>query len=269
MNMSKLKPAIMRRTSICTAVGIAVTMGMVLMPFLVKPVMADDEAAVCDTETVAAPEGSSAEYTYKLDSNCTLHIGPVSLPSRDVDGIEIYPIQQHDKVRRIVFDKPEQTSLNVNSSYLFYGYPKVESIEGVDKLDVSHVMQFENAFAGLNLKESVDLSSWDISKAYNFQSMFQGSNLDGFKGLGKFTFDLSNKVQWNAKNFNSMFADTTSTEDVDLSGWTFLHPRESNGVLFNSMFKNARTPRIDVSSLSDLNIGTGAMSMFANTNTDI
>ena len=269
MNMSKLKPAIMRRTSICTAVGIAVTMGMVLMPFLVKPVMADDEAAVCDTETVAAPEGSSAEYTYKLDSNCTLHIGPVSLPSRDVDGIEIYPIQQHDKVRRIVFDKPEQTSLNVNSSYLFYGYPKVESIEGIDKLDVSHVMQFENAFAGLNLKEPVDLSSWNISKAYNFQSMFERSNLEGFKGLGKFTFDLNDKVQPYSRNFQLMFKDATSTEGIDLSGWTFLHPQESNGVLFNSIFENAKTPKIDVSSFSDLDIGNGATGMFANTSTDI
>ena len=267
--MIKLKQAIMKRSSIHVIVGIAVALGMVLMPFLVKPVMADDEAAVCDPETVAAPGGSSAEYTYKLDPDCTLHIGPTNLPSRYVNFNIVYPIQQHDKVRKIVFYDPEHTSLNENSSYLFYGYPKVESIEGVDRLNVSNVKEFDNAFAGLDLKEPVDLSSWDMSTAWNFNSMFQGSNLDGFKGLGKFTFNLSNKVQWNSREYQAMFKDTTSTKGIDLSGWKFLNPNESNGLGFNLMFDGARTPRIDVSSFSDLNIGTGASGMFANTNTDI
>lgn len=259
--MIKLKPTIMKRGFIYSTIGVAVVLGMILMPFLVKPALADE---VCSPETLPDNSGK-ADYVYKLDTDCTLYIGPTNIPSRNAPS----PIQQHDKVRKIVFESPEQTSLNEDSSYLFYGYPNVKSIEGIDKLDVSHVAEFKNAFAGLDLKEPVDLSSWDISKAWNFQSMFESSKLDGFNGLDKFTFNLSNKIQWYSRDFQLMFKDTTSTKGIDLSGWTFLNPNESNGVLFNSMFDGARTPRINVNSLSDLNIGTGAMGMFANTNTDI
>lgn len=260
------KLAIIKNRRTVVVISLTSIIAMVLMPFLVKPAMADngENAAVCDPEMVDDTSGK-ADYVYKLDTDCTLHIGPTNIPSRN----EPSPIQQHDKVRRIVFDDPEKTSLDEYSSYLFYGYPNVKSIEGLDKLDVSHVMQFANTFAGLNLEEPADLSSWNVSTAWNFQSMFQGSNLDGFKGIDKFTFNLSNKVQWYAKDFQLMFKDTTSTKGIDLSGWTFLNPNESNGLIFSSMFDGAKTPKIDVSSFSDLDIGAGASGMFANTNADI
>lgn len=260
------KSTIINNKRTIAAVSITAIMAMVLMPFLVKPAMADngENAEVCSQETVPDTSGK-ADYVYKLDPDCTLHIGPTNIPSRN----EPSPIQQHDKVRKIIFDDPERTSLDEYSSYLFYGYPNVRSIEGLDKLDVSHVTQFANTFAGLNLEEPADLSSWNVSAAWNFQSMFQGSNLDGFKGIDNFTFNLSNKVQWYAKDFQLMFKDATSTKGIDLSGWTFLNPNESNGVMFGSMFDGAKIPRIDVSSFSDLDIGAGASGMFANTNADI
>ena len=264
--MIKSKPTIMKKGLIYSTIGIAVVLGMVFMPFLVKPAMADNEedAAVCDPEVIDDTSGK-ADYIYKLDTDCTLYIGPTNIPSRNAPS----PMQQHDKVRKIVFESPEQTSLNEDSSYLFYGYPNVKSIEGIDKLDVSHVMEFESAFAGLNLKNPVDLSSWNMKTAYNFRYMFQSSNLDGFKGIDNFTFDLSDKVQPFSRDFQAMFKDTTSTKGIDLSGWTFLNPHYSeNGLTLGQMFDGARTPRIDVSSFSGLNIKSGDR-MFANTNTDI
>ena len=263
VRISMMRPITRKATVYVSAVSMIAAMAII--PAMARPVMADE---VCTPETVPDTSGK-ADYVYKLDPNCTLHIGPTNIPSRYVNYDIVYPIQQHDKVRKIVFDKPEQTTLNENSSHLFYDYPKVESIEGIDKLDVSHVTRFDKTFAGLDLKEPADLSSWDVSKAYNFQYMFEGSNLDGFKGLDKFTFDLSNKVQWYARDFQAMFKDTTSTKGIDLSGWKFLNPNESNGLLFNLMFDGARTPRIDVSSFAGLDIGTGVRSMFANTNTDM
>ena len=266
----KAKPTIIgNRKMIHIAISMTTIMAMVFMVLLVKPIMADDDPTVCKTETVAAPDGSNADYTYKLDPDCTLHIGPANIPSRFVNYSVVYPIKQHDKVRKIVFTNPEQTSLNENSSHLFYGYPNAESIEGIDRLDVSHVTNFEYAFAGLNLKEPADLSSWNVSNAYNFESMFERSNLDGFSGIGNFSFDLSDEVQPYTMEFRAMFKNATSTNGIDLSGWTFLHPQESNGLSFNFMFDEAKTPKIDVSSFSDLDIGAGATGMFTNTNTDI
>lgn len=259
--MIKSKSTIMKRGFIYSAIGVAVVLGMVFMPFLVKPALADE---VCEPEKVPDTSGK-ADYVYKLDTDCTLYIGPTNIPSRN----EPSPIQQHDKVRKIVFESPEQTSLNEDSSYLFYGYPNVKSIEGIDKLDVSHVMEFESAFAGLNLEDPVDLSSWNMKTAYNFRYMFQSSNLDGFKGIDNFTFDLSDKVQPFSRDFQAMFKDTTSTKGIDLSEWTFLNPNYSeNGLTLGQMFDGARTPKIDVSSFSGLNIKSSDR-MFANTNTDI
>ena len=268
--MNRLKPIIVKRNSIHATVGVAVVLGMVLMPFLVKPVMANngEDAVTCDPEVVDDTSGK-ADYVYKLDTDCTLHIGPTNIPSRYVHFDVVYPIQQHDKVRRIVFDKPEQTSLNWDSSYLFYGYPKAESIEGIDKLDVSHVARFENAFAGLNLKEKADLTSWNVSNAYYFVSMFQGSNLDGFKGIGNFKFNFSDTAHPYTRDFQAMFKDTVSTEGIDLSGWEFLNAHDSQSDLsLGQMFDGAKTPKIDVSNFSDLII-TDTVRMFANTNADI
>lgn len=268
--MNRLKPIIVKRNYIHVTVGVAVVLGMVLMPFLVKPAMADngEDATVCDPEVVDDTSGK-ADYVYKLDTDCTLHIGPTTIPSRYVHFDVVYPIQQHDKVRRIVFDKPEQTSLNWDSSYLFYGYPKAESIEGIDKLDVSHVARFENAFAGLNLKEKADLTSWNVSNAYYFVSMFQGSNLDGFKGIGNFKFNFSDTAHPYTRDFQAMFKDTVSTEGIDLSGWEFLNAHDSQSDLsLGQMFDGAKTPKIDVSNFSDLII-TDTVRMFANTKADI
>ena len=268
--MNRLKPIIVKRNSIHVTVGVAVVLGMVLMPFLVKPALADNEedAVTCDPEVVDDTSGK-ADYVYKLDTDCTLHIGPTTIPSRYVHFDIVYPIQQHDKVRRIVFDKPEQTSLNWDSSYLFYGYPKAEFIEGIDKLDVSHVAKFENAFAGLNLKKKADLTSWNVSNAYYFVSMFQGSNLDGFKGIGNFTFDLSDTANPYTRDFQAMFKGAVSTEGIDLSGWKFLNAHDSQSDLsVGQMFDGAKTPKIDVSNFSDLTI-TDTVRMFANTNADI
>jgi len=255
---------IMRKATVYVSAASMIA-AMAIIPAMARPVMADE---VCSPETVPDTSGK-ADYVYKLDADCTLHIGPTNIPSRYVNYDIVYPIQQHDKVRKIVFEKPEQTSLNENSSYLFYDYPKVRSIEGLDKLDVSHVMQFANTFAGLNLEEPVNLSSWNVSNAYNFQFMFAESNLDSFNGIGNFSFDLKDKSKQHARDYQAMFKDTTSTKGIDLSGWKFLNPNESNGVIFGSMFDGAKTPKIDVSSFSDLDIGAGASGMFANTNADI
>lgn len=260
---------ITRKTTVYAS-AVSMIAAMAIIPAMARPAMADE---VCSPETVPDTSGK-ADYTYKLDTDCTLHIGPTNIPSKSVNLDIVHSIQQHDKVRKIVFEKPEQTSLNENSSYLFSDYPKVESIEGIDKLDVSHVTDFNYAFAGLHLKKPADLSSWDIRKAYHFQAMFLGSNLDGFNGIDNFSFDLEDKpYQQNAKDFRSMFKGTTSDKGIDLSGWKFLNPNESAGLLFDSMFDGARTPRIDVSSFSDLDLNAetnmNASGMFANTNADI
>jgi len=268
----KAKPTIIgNRKMIHVAVSMTAIMAMVLMVLLVKPIMADDDPTVCKAETVAAPDGSSADYTYKLDPDCTLHIGPVELPiihnSNNTDGEDSegnYPIQQHDKVRNIIFDDPTNTELSQDSSYLFKGYPNVESIKGVDRLDTRNVYRFDYMFDGLrNLKEPVDLSNFKFGFANSVNYMFANSNLDMFKGIENFTFNFENPFE--VQKFFGMFQNATSTKGLDLSNWTFGYGLR---IATGPMFEGIKTPKLNVSSLAKVSL-SGLTSMFANTNTDI
>ena len=261
------KSTIINNKRTIAAVSITAIMAMVLMPFLVKPVMANngEDAVTCDPEVVDDTSGK-ADYVYKLDSDCTLHIGPTNIPLKfDANGV-IYPVKQHDKVRKIIIDNPNQTSLNSDSSHLFYGYDNVESIEGIEDLDTSNVENFSSMFTGLrNLKKPVNLSSWNVSSGRNFDYMFQDTNLDEFVGVNNFTFDF-NKRPSPMINFIGMFADSTSTEGIDLSGWHFLNFNSNfNEISTDYMFSGAKAPKIDVSGLSGINIETTRL-MFDTTN---
>ena len=268
----KAKPTIIgNRKMIHVAISMTTIMAMVFMVLLVKPIMADDDPTVCKTETVAAPDGSNADYTYKLDPDCTLHIGPVELPiihnANNHDGEDSegnYPIQQHDKVRNIIFDDPTNTKLSQDSSYLFKGYPNVESIKGVDRLDTSSVYRFDYMFDGLrNLKEPVDLSNFKFGFANSVNYMFANSNLDMFKGIENFTFNFENPFE--VQKFYGMFQNATSTKGLDLSNWTFGYGLR---IATGPMFEGIKTPKLNVSSLAKVSL-SGLTSMFANTNTDI
>ena len=268
------KPIINHRRIIHVVVSITAVVAMSIMAFLVKPVLADEEfVAVCDSETVVAPEGSSAAYTYKLDTDCTLHVGPVDLPRIDKFnlGDNAYPIKQHDKVKHIVFDDPIHTVLNKDSRYLFDSYSNVESIKGIDGLDTSKVWGFDSMFAGLHqLKTPVDLSNFNMQSATSMSSMFAGDNLDMFIDVDKFTFDFNLMSMNSAISFSSMFKNTTSTKGIDLSGWNFLNTSSYRNrfIDLSSMFESANTPKIDVNGLAPINI-RNASGMFANTNAEI
>ena len=257
----RAKPIIINnRKPFYVLISIATIAAMTLMALLVRPALADEEATTsCTVETVPDTSGK-ADYTYKLDPDCTLHLEPTNIPSRGNDS----PIQQHDKVRRIVFDDPTQTKLNEDSSYLFYGYPKAESIEGIDKLDVSHVQVFDKIFADLDLKKPANLSSWNVSSGWDFSSMFNGSNLDGFDGIGNFVFGSNQEY---SLIFSNMFDNATSTKGIDLSDWHFPNTL-NNPIITRYMFDGAKTPKIDVSSFSGLDMSI-ADYMFANTNAEI
>ena len=238
-----------------------------IIPVMASPAMADE---VCSIETVPAPEDSNAEYTYKLDPDCTLHVGPVDLSKIDKAGINddsAYPIQQHSKVKHIIFDDPAHTRLNEDSSFLFDGYPNVESIERINELDTSHVKKFGSMFAGLrHLKEPVDLSNFDMKSADSMNSMFQGSDLDMFKGAGNFVFDFDQK-QFSELSFAGMFKNATSTNGIDLSEWQFLNAGSDSIIIADDMFNGSRTPKIDLGEFPKVRTRTNFM--FADTNTEI
>lgn len=168
--MSTLSKPIMRRK--WTVLAIALAVSMVIMPFLIKPAMAAD---TCEPENVDAPAGNPE---YSLTQNCTLYIHEGTLQPIATDGNSVkYPIQQHDKVRNIVFDFPLDTRLNDDSSHLFDSYPNVEMIKGLDSMDTSNVKKADYMFANLrNLKEPVGIYNLGQATITSAKGMFANSN---------------------------------------------------------------------------------------------
>ena len=215
-----------------------------IIPVMAKPAMAED---ACSPETIAPVDGSHAAYMYKVDTDCTLHIGPVQLP-------DYRPIQQF--VKRIVFDDPKNTKLPEYSYAFFSTYGNLESIDGINDLDVSNVRSFDSMFKGMDPKNVIDISSWDTSGAESVQSMFAESNLDKFKGIENFKFNGNPSVL----NFQSMFYNARSENGIHLSNWSIGKTTEINAA---NMFDNTDTNVIDIGGFANAPI-TDTSYMFNN-----
>ena len=192
------------------------------MPMAMTPMKADADDATCSKEDSG---------TYHLASDCTLHISGGEIRSSHTD-----PLTQSDKVKRIVLDDPANTSFyNGDATNAFGWFKNAESITGLDKLDVSHVKDFNAMFSGLkNLKTPVDLSSWNMSNAGNdLTYMFAYTNLDMFKGYGNF------RIGGADPDFAGAFEGASTSGSIDLSGWKIAAPGISST---NGMFNGTKAP---------------------------
>lgn len=246
------KPIVKRKR---TALAIALITAMVIMPFLIKPAMA---AETCEPETAAAPAGM-----YSMDANCTLHISGGTLPPMATNGSSVeYPIRQHDKVRAIVFDSPGDTRLNDDSSHLFDGYPNVETIKGLERMDMSNVRKADYMFANLrNLKEPVDTYNLNSATLTSAHGMFANSNFDMFNA-GSLKFNPGNS---GSLDLGDMFKGATATKKAfDISGWMF-EDHDDYIIDMTDMFNGADGPIRIEGNISDARIAS-ADRMFANTN---
>ena len=101
---------------------------------------------------------------------------------------------------------------NKDSAYLFGGFTKLESIEGLEYLDTSQVTNMSSIFDNCRKLISLDLSSFDTSQVTNMSYMFSYcSNLTSLNLSG---FDTS-KVT----NMSSMFNSCEKLISLDLSNF--------------------------------------------------
>ncbi len=137
-----------------------------------------------------------------------------------------------------------QTSSNkiiapVNSSGLFGRYFKVESITGLDKLDMSAVTNIEDLFTYCQELRSLNLSSFNTSNVTNMGSMFfnccnlteiigienlNTSNVTNMSEMfnscsGLTALDVSNFVTSNVENMRGMFYYCQALQELDLSNF--------------------------------------------------
>ena len=101
---------------------------------------------------------------------------------------------------------------NEDSSYLFYRFEDLESIEGLEYLDTSNVTHMSSMFYGCSSLTTLDVSSFDTSMVTNMGGMFQ--NCNSLTNINLTTFDTSK-----ATNMSSMFYGCSSLTTLDLSNF--------------------------------------------------
>ncbi|MCQ2742825.1 MAG: DUF285 domain-containing protein [Bacilli bacterium] len=175
-----------------------------------------------------------------------------------------------DKPTKIVFEESFHDYKPTSFYYEFSYLEDLETIEGEENVDTSHVTNFSNVFRKCSSLISADLSSWDTSNATNLQSIFMecgslvSANLNGFVtsaatrmssifyGCSSLTtFDISG---WNTENVTSasnVFRNCKLITELDLTGWDV------------SKVEDMQYTFSGCSSLADLNVSNWNVSSLA------
>ncbi len=77
-----------------------------------------------------------------------------------------------DAIKKVTFDPGIR--LAEQSGYLFFGASNLESVTGIDNLDVSHVSSLESMFQDCAKLSSIDISSWNTEHVTNMKDMLTG-----------------------------------------------------------------------------------------------
>ena len=113
---------------------------------------------------------------------------------------------------------------NPDSSYMFYGYKNLKSVNGLNNLKTSNTVDMKYMFYGCDSLEHIDISSFDAKNVKNISNMF------GFCYKLK-TADLSSLETISLTDISNLFYYCTSLEEVNLSG-TNLSKVETASAIF-------------------------------------
>lgn len=135
---------------------------------------------------------------------------------------------------------------NTNSYFLFYNFSNLTSIEGLDNLDTSNVVNMNSMFGECHSLINLNVSTFATSKVRSMAGMF--GECHSLTNLNVSTFDTS-KVT----NMFSMFGNCNSLTSLDVSNFN-----TSNVTTMHSMF-------VDCDNLRNLNLGYFDTSKVTNT----
>jgi surface protein len=148
-------------------------------------------------------------------------------------------------IKHIVFE--ESIIADSTSPYLFSDLVYLETIKGIEKLDVSNVTNMNGMFNGASTLASLDLSTWDTNQVTNMSYMFNRAS--SLNSLDISTWDTSQVT-----NMYAMFLGAESLKSLNLNSWN-----TSNVKTMNHMFSRARNltsienSKWDVSNVTDMN----------------
>lgn len=131
---------------------------------------------------------------------------------------------------------------NTDCSWLFSGMSDLETIEGLEYVNTSQVIDMFMMFLDAISLKSIDLSSFDTSNVVQMSGMFQ--NAKSLEYINLKGIDTSN-----VKEMNSMFYGTTSLKSIDLSTLD-----TSNVTTMPDMFRKTGLINLDLSNFDTSNV---------------
>jgi len=128
-----------------------------------------------------------AEYTYDISS----------LQDKSVMA---YMINNGDDTYTTYINSDGKITANRDSSFLFYKFTKLTTIEGLENLDTSRVTNMRSMFDGDSSLMTIDLSSFDTSQVEYAAHMFYGCN--NLNALDVSNFDTSQVIDMGYMFYN-------------------------------------------------------------------
>lgn len=130
------------------------------------------------------------------------------------DGsIMAYVVLNEDQTTHTIYIQSNASMYaNPDSSYWFYHFSQLTSIEGIEYLDTSMVTNMKNMFSGCSSLLSLDLSHFNTSQVTDMSSMF--SSCSSLENLDVSHFNTSQ-----VSDMSYMFYNSSSLLKLDLSSF--------------------------------------------------
>lgn len=112
----------------------------------------------------------------------------------------------------------------IHTNFWFHGMSNLTTIEGLEKLDMSHVTGMDGMFEGCRSLQTLDgISAWDTSSVIQMSNVFNGC-----KSLT--VLDLSGWDVSNVESISHMFALSGLTEVKGMESWDVAKVRTAVGL---------------------------------------
>ena len=109
---------------------------------------------------------------------------------------------------------------------LFYNFTALETIDGLDKINISHLCCMEDMFENCKSLKSIDLSNWYVGGVNDMKNMFKNC-------VSLTSLNISNWKTYSLQCLNSTFANCTSLQTLDLSEWYTIHVSDMTSTFAN------------------------------------
>ena len=138
--------------------------------------------------------------------------GPFNEGDGRTDAVVSYVICDSDEANCTGYLQSDGGVKIKDGSYLFSGFKKVTTIEGLENFDTRQVKNMDSMFYLMDALQTLDLSNWDTSQVNNMSQMFYGCHHLN-------SLNLENFETNNVTNMYEMFKENRTITSLNLSSF--------------------------------------------------